>query len=126
MGSYKLFMRGDLAWLMPPKPKKKATKHPIYFREWRQYRELTQEQAAERLHMDQSTLSRIERGIVPYDRDFLAVAAFAYMCEPADLLIRNPLQRDAVWSIMDNLRKATPAEQEQLRAIAEAFLKKTG
>lgn len=103
-----------------PKPKRKRT----FLREWRDYRNLTQEQAAERLDIDQSTLSRIERGVIPYDQDFLEKAAYAYLCEPADLLIRNPLRDDAVWSITDNLRKADPIEQERAARVISEMLRK--
>ena len=73
--------------------------------------------------ISQATLSRLERGLHPYDQDFLELAAEAYRCTPADLIVRNPLQPDSVWSITDNLRKATPAQREQISAVVEALLK---
>lgn len=109
---------------MPPRARPKPQRRRTFLREWREYRHLTQEQAAERLDIEQPTLSRIERGISPYSQDFLERAAFAYMCEPADLLMRNPLDDDAVWSVADNLRQATPAEREQVKAVVAALLKK--
>ena len=96
-----------------------------FLREWRKFRRLTQAVAADRLELDQSSLSRIERGEVPYDQDFLEKAAFAYQCEPADLIMRNPLDETAVWSITDNLRRATPELQEQVRAVVDALLRRT-
>lgn len=111
---------------MPPVRRPKPNRRRTFLREWRIFRTLTQEQAAERIGVDQSTLSRIERGVTPWDEDFLEAAAYAYVCEPVDLLIRNPLDDDAVWSITDNLRKATPADQERAAAIIDALLKKTG
>lgn len=97
-----------------------------FLKEWRDHRLLTQEQAADRIGVDQSTLSRIERGITPYDQDFLERAAFAYQCEPADLLMRNPLNEDAIWSIADNLRQAPEDVQDQIRAVVEALIKRAG
>jgi transcriptional regulator with XRE-family HTH domain len=114
---------------MPQRPKtvpKSRRRRRTYLREWREHRGLTQVAAAERLGIDQSTLSRIERGETPYDQDFLEKAAFAYLCEPADLIMRNPLDGDAVWSVTDHLKTASPAEREQVRAVIEALLKKTG
>ena len=111
---------------MPPRARPHANRHRTFLKEWREYRNLTQEKAAERIGVEQPTLSRIERGVSPYSQDFLEQAAFAYMCEPADLLMRNPLDDDAVWSIADNLRKASPADQERAAAIIDALLKKTG
>lgn len=111
---------------MPRKPLQKPRRRRTFLREWREFRNKTQEQAAPLLGIDQSTLSRIERGTVPYDQDFLEKAAFVYMCDPQDLIMRNPLDEDAVWSITDNLKKATPAERTRAAAIIDALLKKTG
>ena len=40
--------------------------------------------------------------------------------------MRNPLDNDAVWTVADHLRSATPAEKEQALAVIAALLKKTG
>lgn len=111
---------------MPPIPKQRQKRRKTFLKEWREHRQLTQAQAAERLQIDQSTLSRIERGDIPYNQDFLESAAFAYRCEPADLIMRNPLDKDAVWSITDNLRTASPDVQAQIRAVVEALVTKAG
>lgn len=102
-----------------PRPRRRT-----FLREWREHRLLTQEQAAERIGITQATLSRIERGLIPYDQDFLEKASFSYQCDPQDLLMRNPLNPDAVWSITDNLKRASPAEQAQAAAVIDALLKK--
>lgn len=111
---------------MPPRARQKTTRRRTFLREWREYRNLTQEKAAERIGIEQPTLSRLERGISPYSQDFLEKAAYAYMCEPADLLMRNPLDEDAVWTVADHLRTATPSQQEQALAVIAALLKKAG
>lgn len=111
---------------MPPIARPKRRRLRTFLREWRKFRHLTQIQASERIGVEQSTLSRLERGESPYDQDFLERAAYAYMCDPADLLMRNPLDEDAVWSITDNLRKAAPDDLERAAAVIGALLKKTG
>lgn len=111
---------------MPRKRLPKRTRRRTFLREWREHRLLTQDQAAERLNIDRTTLSRIERGVTAYHQDFLEEAAFAYQCEPQDLLMRNPLDHDAIWSIEDQLKAATPGQREQVRAVVDALLKKTG
>ena len=111
---------------MPPRLNRPRPRRKTFLKEWREYRHLTQEQAAERLDITQATLSRIERGLHPYSQDFLEKAAEAYHCEPQDLLMRNPSDKGAVWSITDNLRKATKAEREQIAAVVDALLKKAG
>lgn len=111
---------------MPRPPAKKPQRRRTFLREWREHRNLTQEAAADRIGVDQTTLSRIERGVLPYSQDFLEAAAFAYMCEPADLLMRNPLDADAVWSITDNLRAASPEVRATIETVIGALVKKTG
>jgi transcriptional regulator with XRE-family HTH domain len=72
-----------------------ATAHPkrprrrTFLRQWRDKAGLNQEQAADRIGLTQSQLSRIESGRSPYNQDFLERAAEAYQCEPADLLMRD-------------------------------------
>lgn len=111
---------------MPPVKRPPRQRARTFLREWRDFRNLTQEKAAERIGIEQATLSRIERGLIQYTQDFLEKAGYAYMCEPADLLMRNPLDDDAVWSITDNLRKATLDDQVRAAAVIDALLKRTG
>ena len=111
---------------MPARLNKPRPRRRTFLREWRDANHLNQEQAAERIGITQATLSRIERGLHPYSQDFLEKAADAYNCEPQDLLMRNPLDKNAIWSITDNLRKATKAEREQAAAVIDALLKKAG
>ena len=79
-----------------------------FLREWRKVRHLTQIQAAERVGIRQSTLSKIERGQLPYDQDFLERAALAYGAhEAADLLTIDPtLPRET--DILHLFRHAPP------------------
>jgi transcriptional regulator with XRE-family HTH domain len=98
----------------------KAQRH--YIREWRQHRELTLEQLAERIGITKSYLSKIETGKKRYDQPFLEAAAVALQCEPADLIIRDPSDPDGIWSVWDQLR---PVERQQVVEIAKT-LKRTG
>lgn len=68
----------------------RMTKPKHYLKEWRTFRELSQEEAAERLDMDRGHLSKIERGVRPYNQPFLEAAAHVYKCTIADLLTRHP------------------------------------
>lgn len=91
---------------MAPVPKTRRPKQKTFLREWRLYRNLSQEKAAERLEIDRTTLSRIERGLVPYNQGLLESAAEAYSCEVVDLIIRNPTDPEAPWSIWETLKPA--------------------
>lgn len=98
----------------------KAQRH--YIREWRKFRELTQDQLAERIGITKSYLSKIETGKKRYDQPFLEAAAVALRCEPADLIIRDPMDPEGIWSVWDSLK---PVERAQVVEIAKT-LKRTG
>lgn len=93
-----------------------------YIKEWRKFRSLTQEQLAERIGIDKSYLSKIETGKRRYDQQFLEAAADALRCEPGDLIVRNPLDVDGVWSIWDQLE---PTQRRQWIEIGKT-IKRTG
>lgn len=88
----------------------KGNKPRQYFREWRQHRGLTLEQAAERIGTTHATLSRIERGKLAFNDSTLEAIAGAYNVSPADLLVRDPSDPEGLWSIWDDL---TPAQRVQ-------------
>jgi transcriptional regulator with XRE-family HTH domain len=100
------------------RPRKKT-----FIREWREFRGLTQDVLADRLHMSKAQLSRIETGKQPYTQDFLEVCAESLKTEPASLLMRNPKEEDALWSIWD---QAKPGERRQITELAKAITKKAG
>jgi transcriptional regulator with XRE-family HTH domain len=81
-----------------PKPKRHRTKH--FFKEWREYRELTQDRAIERLGWSQSKISRLEAGQTPYSQDDLEAAAVAYRCSVTDLITVNPFKDGEVVDLM--------------------------
>ncbi len=102
-----------------PKPQLRRT----FLRQWREHRNLTQDQAAERIGLDRSQLSRIENGQSPYNQPFMEAAASAYRCDVADLLMRNPKDKSAIWTLIDAVRDTSPATQRQIQAIVETIIK---
>lgn len=90
-----------------------------FIRDWRKHRGKTLVQAAEYLHMNHGQLSRIERGEQPYNQYLLEKLADFLMCDPVDLLVRNPNDPEAIWSIWD---KAKPGERAQIVAVANALI----
>jgi transcriptional regulator with XRE-family HTH domain len=95
---------------------------PHFIKEWREHRGLTQDQLAERLPISKASLSRIENLKTPYTQDFLEACAEMLMCEPADLIMRNPLAPEAVWSIWDNV---PPEQRSQALEVLKTF-RRTG
>jgi transcriptional regulator with XRE-family HTH domain len=102
----------------------KAPQQRIYLREWRQYRNLTQDQLADRIGISRVMVSKIERGLNPYHQAFLEAAAEALACEPADLLVRDPSKPEAIWSVWESI---PPMVRPQAIAIITTFMgAKTG
>lgn len=110
---------------MPPVPKPKRIRKRHFLKEWRKHCNLTQEVAADRIGITQGVLSRIERGEVPYDQDFLETAAEAYGTSSASLIMRNP-EIDGIWSIQDQLEKADPIKQAEIIEVVKVLLARTG
>lgn len=96
--------------------------------EWREFRNLTQEQLSERLREAQgllitrASLSRIERGLQPYSEPILkALAAELTGGDKASLLIRNPADPEGIWSVWD---QAMPGERRLIVELAKTLIKK--
>lgn len=94
-----------------------------FLRQWREHRNLTQDQAADRMGIDRSLLSKVENGKAQYNQAFLEAAAMAYSCEPSDLLIRNPKDKSAIWSLIDSARQAPANVQRIIVATVESIIK---
>lgn len=84
------------------KPRKRR---PTFIKEWREYRNLTQDQLGERLETSGGSISRIESGTQPYTQDTLEALADALQTDAASLLMRNPNDPDAIWSLWDRAKK---------------------
>jgi transcriptional regulator with XRE-family HTH domain len=110
-------------------------KHSTHFlRQWRESRELSLEAVAEKIMllsaerasggegrprtMTHATLSRIERGKLPYNQHLLELLAEIYQTSEASLLVRDPADPDGLWSIYDKLN---PIERQQLVEMAKVF-----
>lgn len=108
---------------MAPVKKPKAQLQRTFLREWREYNNLTLEAAASRLNMSHAQLSKIERALEPYSQQLLQAASDAYGCAVHELIIRNPKDKNAVWSIQDQLLKAPEPVQKRIVAAVDALLK---
>src|SRR5882672_3038635 len=81
-----------------------------FIREWRKFRNLNQEQLAERIHISRPQLSKIEMNTREADLALLERIAEALMTDPASLIMRDPSDPDGIWSIWDTL---SPPERRQ-------------
>ncbi len=67
-----------------------------YLREWREFRKRSLESVAAQMELTHGQLSKIERGLYPYNQHVLEVAALEYGCRVQDLLTRAPGPQDAL------------------------------
>jgi transcriptional regulator with XRE-family HTH domain len=96
-----------------------------YFKEWRKYRQLTQEQVVDRLAaMDDpelpttaASLSRLENGKQSMNHRIIAALAEIYDVEPDHLLGRNPFKEGEV---IDFFARMPLPEQQRALAILKA------
>ena len=102
-------------------------RHKLTFiRQWRKSRAMTLEVLAERVGeriggMTHASLSRIERGIQPYSQPILeAIAEELTGGDVASLLMRDPSDPNAIWSIWD---QAKPGERQMIIDIAKTIVK---
>ncbi len=102
------------------KPPQRNRFRPTFIKQWREFRNLNQEQLAERLDMTQSHLSMLENGKRGYTQETLEAIADALQTDAASLLMRNPADGDAIWSIWE---QAKPGERRMIVDIAKTVTK---
>lgn len=103
-------------------PRRKASRseyQPTFIRAWRNYRNLTQEQLAERVDATSATISRLENGKQPYSQELLEAIADSLRCEVADLITRPPHKpKDELLTLLDTLDDERRAQAARiLRAL---------
>jgi transcriptional regulator with XRE-family HTH domain len=99
----------------PKRPRRRT-----FIKQWREYRDLTQDDLAERLETSKASISRIENGEQAYTQDFLEACADALRTDPASLLMRDPTDDEAVWSIWD---RAKVGERQMIESIVRSVVK---
>lgn len=99
-----------------PKPQRRRT----FIKEWRKFRNLTQEALAERVGMVVSNIAQLEQGRQGYSQAGLEAIADALRCDAGQLLTVDPTKDDAIWSIWDN---AKPGQRLMIVEVAKTILK---
>jgi transcriptional regulator with XRE-family HTH domain len=100
----------------------KKAKTSWFLKEWRKHRGYTQERLAEMVSLSKPYISQLERGDRQYTQELLELFAGALMCEPVDLIIRDPSDPEGMWSIWDGLSQP---QKTQVVEIAKT-IKRTG
>ena len=100
-------------------------KRRSFFKEWRIFRNLTQDEVIARLEFlgvkfSKPSISRIENGHQPYSEPILLALSEVYDCEPSDLIGRDPTWGQS----LDAALNALPtADRARVISMVEAFLK---
>lgn len=95
----------------------------LFLKEWRTHRGLRQAQLAERSGVSQGLISQLENNATDYSGKTLEALAEALQCDAADLIMRNPTDPEAPWSIWDTLKQG---EQRQAIEIMKALKRASG
>jgi len=91
-----------------------------FIRQWREKAGLSLDALAARVPMDKGNLSKVERGILPYNQEMLERLADALGADPASLLMRDPSDPEGMWSIWD---QAKPGERRQIAEVAKTLVR---
>lgn len=97
----------------------KSNHRPTFIRQWRTHRGYSLDKLAQMVPMDKSNLSKVERGILPYNQEMLERLADSLMTDPASLLMRDPSKNDAIWSLWD---QASPGDRAQIESVVAALV----
>lgn len=93
---------------------------PTFIRQWREKRGMSLSELADRVPMDKGNLSKVERGLLPYNQEMLERLSDALQTEPASLLMRDPTDSEALWTLWD---KAKPGVRAQITEVAAAIIR---
>ena len=112
-------------WRMAQKvrPIPKPQRPVFYFRAWRKFRGLTQEQVAERVGIGAPAVSQIETGKQGFTDTTLMAFAAALNVEPGDLLSRDPNVEGAVIDLLQLIRRKDP---DAVRTMLSVLPDRTG
>ena len=96
-----------------------------YIRQWRKKWNLTLEQVSSRLEvlghpLQPGHLSMLERGERGYTQETLEALSDALKTDVASLLMRDPTEPDAIWSIWD---AAKPGQRRQIVEVAKTLVR---
>ena len=108
---------------MPPRVGNPKNRGKHYIKEWRLYRGLTQQKLGDRLDTTKANISRIEALKQNYTQDFLEACADALGVDPGTLIMRDPSDRNAPWSLWD---QAKPGVRKQAIRVLQGGRKAAG
>jgi transcriptional regulator with XRE-family HTH domain len=94
--------------------------HPPYIRQWRQAKGMSLEQVALGVPMDKGNLSKVERGLLPYNQEMLERLGDILGTEPGNLISRDPTKEGKV---IDLVQRLSENELVQAERVLSAMFK---
>jgi transcriptional regulator with XRE-family HTH domain len=108
---------------MPPRVGNPKNRRRHFIKEWRLFRGLTQQKLADRMETTKANISRIEAIKQNYTQDFLEACANALGTDPGSLIMRNPTDRAAPWSLWE---QAKPGQRREIMKATNRIMKVAG
>lgn len=101
----------------------RPSKPRYFFREWRKFRGYTQEELGAMIGVSVPAISQLETGKQGFTDSTLAALSDALGCEnPGDLLMHNPLDEDAPWSLWNQVKRQDAESRQKIVAVVKAML----
>lgn len=100
------------------KPKPVPRFKPPYIREWRKVKGVSLEFVADAVPMDKGNLSKIERGLLPYNQEMMERLGDILGTEPGNLISRDPTKEGKV---IDLVQRLNAAQLEQAERVLTAM-----
>lgn len=95
---------------------------PTFLKQWRNFRDMTQEALAEKADMTPPSISQLESGNQGFTDKSLARLAGALDCTPADLLVHDPSREDSFWPLCQAAEKLEGRERRRIIRLMAAAL----
>lgn len=92
-----------------------------FFKEWRKFRKLTQQQVADALGSSSGYVSDLENGKRRYNEDHLDALAELFQCSTADLISTNPLEGTGGAEVVDIWERIPDRWRDRAKQALEAF-----
>lgn len=102
---------------------KKEPYYGHYLRAWRKHGKYSLEELAGIVGTTHATLSRIERGKLPYSQPLLEALAKELETTIGSLLMRDPGKPASIWDVVEQI---PASERDNAAKALTGFIKKTG
>lgn len=91
---------------------------PPYIREWRKLKGYSLEHVAHNVPMDKGNLSKVERGLLPYNQEMLERLGDILGTDPGNLISRDPTKDGKV---IDLVQRLNASQLEQAERVLTAL-----